>query len=173
MFSRRSRALSRETRASSRPSKFCRRSRALSGETQASSPARLWLSSARRSSVCAPLTEGERTDAIASCWRQDDRGLDLVEPECAMPSSRSMSSRHCLMALVRPWSLEGGVVTPWPQTTPPEQPSMESRMSAQLYAVVQRARQQCPALGGWEPVAWKKQLPPPLENPPKSRRGAQ
>jgi hypothetical protein len=98
MFSRRSRALSRETRASSRPSKFCRRSRALSRETRASSPARLRLSSARRSSVCAPLTEGERTDVVASCWRRDDRDLDLVEPECAMPSSRSTSSRHCFMA---------------------------------------------------------------------------
>jgi hypothetical protein len=98
MFSRRSRALSRETRASSRPSKFCRRSRALSRETRASSPARLRLSSARRSSVCAPLTEGERTDIVASCWRQDDRGLDLVEPECAMSSSRSTSSCHCFMA---------------------------------------------------------------------------
>jgi hypothetical protein len=99
MFCWCSRALSRETRASSRPSKFCRRSRALSRKTEASSPARLRLSSARRSSVCAPLTKGERTDAIASCWRWDDRGLDLVEPECAMPSSRSMSSRHCFMAL--------------------------------------------------------------------------
>jgi hypothetical protein len=98
MFSQRSRALFRETRASSRPSKFCRCSRALSRETRASSPARLRLSSARRSSVCAPLTEGERTDVVASCWRQDDRGLDLVEPECAMPSSRSTSSRHCFMA---------------------------------------------------------------------------
>jgi hypothetical protein len=49
---------------------------------------------------------------------------------------------------------------------------MESGMSAQLYAAVQRAQQRCPALGGWEPVAWKKQLPPPLGNRPKSRRGA-
>jgi hypothetical protein len=77
---------------------FWWRSRALSKETQASSPARLRSSSARRSLVCAPLTEGERTDANASCWRRDDRGLDLVELECAMPSSRSMSSRHCFMA---------------------------------------------------------------------------
>ena len=77
---------------------FRRRSRALSRETRASSPARLRLSSARRSSVCAPLTEGERTDAVASCWRRDDRGLDLVEPECAMPRNRSTSSRHCFMA---------------------------------------------------------------------------
>jgi hypothetical protein len=77
---------------------FWRLSRALSKETRASSPARLWLSSARRSLVCAPLTKGERTDADASCWCRDDRGLDLVEVECAMPSSRSTSSRHCFMA---------------------------------------------------------------------------
>jgi hypothetical protein len=76
---------------------FCRHSRALSKEIRASSPARLRLSSARRSSVCTPLTEGERTDVVASCWRWDDRGLDLVEVECAMPSSRSTSSRHCFM----------------------------------------------------------------------------
>jgi hypothetical protein len=98
MFSRRSHALSRETRASSRPSKFCRCSRALSRETRASSPAHLRLSSARRSSVYAPLIEGERTDAVASCWPRDDRGLDLVKLECAMPSSQSTSSHHCFMA---------------------------------------------------------------------------
>jgi hypothetical protein len=77
---------------------FWRRSRALSKETLASSPARLRSSSARRSLVCAPLTEGEHTDADTSCWRRDDRGLDLVEVECAMPSSRSTSSRHCFIA---------------------------------------------------------------------------
>jgi hypothetical protein len=77
---------------------FCRRSRALSKETRASSPARLRLSSARRSLVCVPLTKGERIDADASRWRRDDRGLDPVEVECAMPSSRSTSSRHCFMA---------------------------------------------------------------------------
>jgi hypothetical protein len=77
---------------------FWRRSRALSKETQASSPARLRLSSARRSLVCAPLTEGEGTDAYASCWHRDDRVLDLVEIECTIPSSRSTSSRHCFMA---------------------------------------------------------------------------
>jgi hypothetical protein len=77
---------------------FWRCSRALSNETLASSPARLRSSSARRSLVCAPLTEGERTDADASCWRRDDCGLDLVEVECAMPSSRSTSSRYCFMA---------------------------------------------------------------------------
>jgi hypothetical protein len=63
---------------------FCRRLRVLSKEIWASSPARLRLSSARRSSVCAPLTEGERTDDVASRWRRDDRGLDLVEVECAI-----------------------------------------------------------------------------------------
>jgi hypothetical protein len=72
--------------------------RPLSKETRASSPARLRLSSAQRSLVCVPLTEGEHTDADASCWRRDDRGLDLVEVECAKPSSRSTSSRHCFMA---------------------------------------------------------------------------
>jgi hypothetical protein len=77
---------------------FWRRSRALSKETRASSPARLRLSSSRRSLVCAPLTEGERIDADASCWRRDDRVLDLVKVECAIPSSRSTSSRHCFMA---------------------------------------------------------------------------
>jgi hypothetical protein len=55
------------------------------------------LSSAWRSLVCAPLTEGERTDADASCWHRDDRGLDLVEVKCAMPNSRSTLSRHCFM----------------------------------------------------------------------------
>jgi hypothetical protein len=77
---------------------FWQCSRALSKEIRASSPTRLRLSLARRSLVCAPLTEGERTDADASCWRRDDRDLDLVEVECAMPSSRSTSSRHCFMA---------------------------------------------------------------------------
>jgi hypothetical protein len=77
---------------------FWRRSRALSKDTRASSPARLRLSSARRSLACVPLTEGERTDADASCWRRDDRAFDRVEVECARLSSRSMSSRHCFMA---------------------------------------------------------------------------
>jgi hypothetical protein len=77
---------------------FCRCSRTLSKEIRASSSARLRLSSTRRSSVCAPLTEVERTDVVASCWRRDDRGLDLAEVECAMPSSRSTSSRHYFMA---------------------------------------------------------------------------
>jgi hypothetical protein len=104
-----------------RPSMLCQRSRVLSSETRASPPARLRLSSAHRSldlsretgassaarrrlsfalrsSVGAALTEGERMDADASCWHWDDRGFDLVEPECAMPSSRSTSSHHCLMA---------------------------------------------------------------------------
>jgi hypothetical protein len=77
---------------------FWRRSHALSKDIQVSSPVRLRLSSAWRSLVCAPFTEGERTDADASCWRRDDRDLDLVEVECAMPSSRSTSSRHYFMA---------------------------------------------------------------------------
>jgi hypothetical protein len=73
---------------------FWRRLRALSKETRASSPARLRLSSVRRSLVCAPLTEGERTDADTSCWRWDDRVLDLVVVERAIPSSRSTSSER-------------------------------------------------------------------------------
>jgi hypothetical protein len=77
---------------------FWRRLRALSKETRASSPARLRLSSAWRSLVCAPLTKGERTDADASCWRRDDRVFDLVEVECAIPSSWLTSSHHCFMA---------------------------------------------------------------------------
>jgi hypothetical protein len=101
MLCRRSRVLSSETRASS-PTRLrlssARKSLDLSRETGASSAARRRLSSALRSSVGAALTEGERTDVDASYLRWDDRGLDLVEPECAMPSSRSMSSRNCLMA---------------------------------------------------------------------------
>jgi hypothetical protein len=172
MFSWRSHALSRETRASSRPSKFCRRSRALFRETRASSPIHPRLSSARRLSVCAPLTEGERTNAIASCWRRADHGLDVVDQ--SVPCRAVGRRRHATASwpLVRPWSLEGGATTPWPQTTPPEQPSTESGMSAQSYAAAQHAQEQCPALGGWEPMVWKKQLPPP-GNPPKSRRCAQ
>jgi hypothetical protein len=151
---------------------FWRRSRALSREIQATSPARLRLSSARRSLVCAPLTEGERTDADASCWRRDDRGLDLVEPECAMPRSHRRRTATASWPPVRPWSSEGDVATPWTQTVSPEPPSTESEMSARLHAAVQRAQQQCPALGGWEPVAWKRQLPPPPGNLPKFWRGA-
>jgi hypothetical protein len=45
-----------------------------------------------------PLTEGERTDVDASCWRRDDRVFDRIEVECAILSSRSTSSRHCFMA---------------------------------------------------------------------------
>jgi hypothetical protein len=81
-------------------------------------PIRLRLSSARRSSVCAPLTEGERTDIVASRWRRDDRGLNLVEVECAMPSSWSTSSHHCFMAPGDVVELWGGVATLWPQTAP-------------------------------------------------------
>jgi hypothetical protein len=48
----------------------------------------------------------------ASCWRRDDRGLDLVEPECTMPSSRSTSSCHCFMAPGEAVELGGDVATP-------------------------------------------------------------
>jgi hypothetical protein len=97
---------------------FWRHSHALSKEIRASSPVRLRLSSARRSLVYGPLTEGERTCVVASRWRRDDRGLYLVEVECAMPSNRSTSSRHCFMALGEAVELGGGVATPWLQTTP-------------------------------------------------------
>jgi hypothetical protein len=86
---------------------FLWHSHALSKEIQTSSPTRLRLSSAQRLLVCAPLTEGERTNADTSCWCQDDRDLDLVEVECAMPSSRSTSSRHCFMAPGEAVELEG------------------------------------------------------------------
>jgi hypothetical protein len=86
---------------------FCQRSSALSKEIWASSPVRLRLSSTQRSSVCAPLTEGERRDVVASRWRRVDRGLDLVEVECAMSSSRSTSSRHCFMAPGEAVELQG------------------------------------------------------------------
>jgi hypothetical protein len=70
MFYRRSRALSREMQASS-PARLrlssARRSLDLSKETGVSSPAHRWLSSTRRSSIGAALTEGERTNADASC----------------------------------------------------------------------------------------------------------
>jgi hypothetical protein len=86
---------------------FWQRSRTLSKEIWASSPARLRLSSARRSLVCAPLVEGDRTDVDASCWRWDDCDLDLVEVECTMPSSRSTSSRYCFMAPGKAMELGG------------------------------------------------------------------
>jgi hypothetical protein len=70
MFYRCSRALSREMRVSS-PARLwlssARRSLDLSRDAGAPSPACRRLSSARKSSVGATLTEGEHTDANASC----------------------------------------------------------------------------------------------------------
>jgi hypothetical protein len=101
MFYRCSRALSRETRASS-PAHLrlssSRRSSGTSRKVVVPSPAHRRLSSARKSSVGTALTEGECTDADTSCRRRDEWGLGLAKPECAMPSSRSTSSRHCFMA---------------------------------------------------------------------------
>jgi hypothetical protein len=97
---------------------FWRHSCALSKETQVSPPVRLRLSSARRSSVYAPLTEGERTDVVTSRWRRDDLGLDLVEVECTMPISRLTSLCHCFMAPGDAMELGGGVATLWPQIAP-------------------------------------------------------
>jgi hypothetical protein len=142
MLCRRSRVLSSETRASSPAClrlSSARRSLDLSRETGASSTACRRLSSALRSSVGAALTEGERTDADASCWRRDDHDLDLVELKCAMPSSRSTSSHHCLMAPDEAMELGGGATTPWLPTMPPELSWVESGMSAQLYVAAQRA----------------------------------
>jgi hypothetical protein len=73
-----------------------------------------------------------------------------------MSSSRSTSSCHCFMAPGEAVELGGDTVTPWPQTMPPKPSLTESGMSVWLYAAVQRAQQQCPALGGWEPVVWKR-----------------
>jgi hypothetical protein len=57
-----------------------------------------------------------------------------------MPSSRSTSSRHCFMAPGEAVKLGWWRSNSLAETTPPELPLMESRMSAQLYAVVQRAQ---------------------------------
>jgi hypothetical protein len=70
MFCRHSHALSKETRASSLARlrlSSGRRSLDFSIETGVPSTAHRRLSSALRSSVGAALTEGERTDADASC----------------------------------------------------------------------------------------------------------
>jgi hypothetical protein len=75
-----------------------RRSPGPSGGTRTSPSTCLRLSFVRRSPVVAVLTEGVRSGADASCRRQDDRGLGLTEPECAMPRRWSTSSCHCLIA---------------------------------------------------------------------------
>jgi hypothetical protein len=152
---------------------FWWRSRALSKDTRAYSPARLRLSSARRLLVCAPLTEGERTDADASCWRRDDRVFDLVEVECAIPSSRSTSSRHCFMAPGEAVELGGCRNNSLAATMPPETPLMESGTFALPCVVVRRAQQECLVLGGWELAVWRKQLLPLPQSLLNSRRGAQ
>jgi hypothetical protein len=100
------------------------------------------LSSARRSLACVPLTEGERTDADASCWRRDDRAFDRVEVECAILSSRSTSSRHCFMAPGDAMELGGCHNNSLAADNAPETPLMESGMFAPLCAAVRRARQE-------------------------------
>jgi hypothetical protein len=50
---------------------------------------------------------------------------------------------------------------------------MEFGTSVQPCAAVRRPQQQCLAWGGWELVAWEKQLFLPPRNLPKSRHGAQ
>jgi hypothetical protein len=97
----RSRVFSKEIQASL-PARLrlssSRRSPGPTGGTRTSPSACLRLSFVRRSSVGAVLTEGVRSGADASCRRQDDRGLGLTEPVCATPRRRSTSSRHCLIA---------------------------------------------------------------------------
>jgi hypothetical protein len=72
------------------------------------SHARLRLSSARRSSVRAPLTEGECTEVDDSWWR---RRADLVLAELdavsAMLRRRSTSSCHCLIPPAEATGSEG------------------------------------------------------------------
>jgi hypothetical protein len=87
--------------ARSRPSMLSRRLRARSMEILASSPACLRLSSARRSSVRALLTDGECTEPDVPPWRR--RCLDTDPPAepgeaYARLRRRSTSSRHCLCA---------------------------------------------------------------------------
>jgi hypothetical protein len=159
-----------KSRSRFRPSMFCRCSRALSKEIRASSPIRLRLSSARRSSVCAPLTEGERTDVVASRWRRDDRGLDLVEVECAMPSRRSTSSRHYFMAPSEAVELGGGVATLWLQTTSSALPSTEFGTPALACVAVRRVRQQSQSRGDRVLVVRRMQPLAPSRNPPMPRR---
>jgi hypothetical protein len=72
----------------------------------------------------------------------------------------------------RLWNLEGGVTTPWLQTTLQEQPLTEPGMSAQACAAAQRAQQLHQAQGGWSPMAWKTQPLPPSGNPRGTSRGA-
>jgi hypothetical protein len=75
--------------------------------------------------------------------------------------------------LVKPWSLEGVATTPWLLTTPSETPLMESGTFVLLCAVVWHAQQEYLVPGDQEPAVWRKQLLPPPQSLPKSRRGAQ
>jgi hypothetical protein len=50
---------------------------------------------------------------------------------------------------------------------------MESGTFALLCAAVWRAQQEYLVLGDQEPTVWRKQLLPPPQSLPKSRRGAQ
>jgi hypothetical protein len=174
-FSRRSLALSKETRVSS-PARLrlssARRSSGLSRDIGASSPARLRLSSTRWSSVGAAFTEGERTDATPHV---DARMIEAsVWPSQNAPCRGDGRHRHATASwpLARPWNLEGGITTPWLQTTPQEQPLMEPGMSAQACAAAQRVQQQHQAQGGWSPVAWKMQPLPPSGNHRGTSRSA-
>jgi hypothetical protein len=135
---------------------FWRRSCALSKETRASSPALLRLSSARRSLVCAPLTEGERTDADASRWRRVDHVLDLVEVECAIPSSRSMSSRHCFMAPGEAVELGGCRNNSLAANNAPGDALDGVRDACTAVCCRAACTAAVPSMGDWEPVVWRK-----------------
>jgi hypothetical protein len=125
-----------------------------SGGTRASPSARLRLSSIRRSPVRAVLTEGERSEADASCRRLDDRGLGLIEPACAMLRRRSTSSRHCLIAPseavgLGKWCNNSLAV----ESAPAGYPLTEFGTPALACAAVQGTRLQHQASGGQSFVA--------------------
>jgi hypothetical protein len=130
------------------------RSSGLSGRTCVSPSTRLQLSSVRRSLVGAALTERERSEADASYWRRDDRGLGLTEPVCAMLRRRSTSSRHCLIAPGEAVGLGG-----WRSNSLAEralqweQPLMESGTPALACAAARGARLRHQAPGGQISVA--------------------
>jgi hypothetical protein len=100
-----------------RPSVLSWRTRARSMEMQASSPACLRLSSARRSSVRALLTDGECTEPNAPPYRRrcldTDPPLSLGRP---VPGSGGGRRHHTIAPArrARPSRLAGCGAAPWP-----------------------------------------------------------
>jgi hypothetical protein len=110
------------------PSMFCRCSRALSMETWATSAARQRLSSAHKSSVHVPLIEGgaqrltltltlEKGPQVlsAASWGPSGGCAPVrakLEAVWARLRRRSLSSRHCLIALDEAIELGGYGATP-------------------------------------------------------------